>query len=136
MFCGALAASGVCAIGRLILVFSLMAFIVLMPRTARAALAPSITRQPQNQTNLFGTNATFTVAASGSTPLFYQWSFNGTNLTNNAHLGGATNTILNLTNLVGGDTGNYRVVVTNSHGSATSSIATLTVLLQIGRAHV
>src|ERR1039458_5139352 len=111
MFCGMQVASGARAIGQLILAFSLVAFTVLMPRTASAALSPSITTQPQSQTNFFGTNATLTVAASGSTPLFYQWSFNGTNLTNSAHIGGATNTILNITNLVGGDTGNYRVVV-------------------------
>src|SRR6266851_5520680 len=97
--------------------------------SAFAQSAPSITQQPQSQSLLAGTNATFTVTASGQTPLRYQWSFNATNLTNSAHITGATNATLVVSNIVAADAGSYRVVVTNSHGSATSSNATLTVLL-------
>ena len=42
--------------------------------------AVNITVQPQNQTVLAGTNASFTVTATGLAPLNYQWRFNGTNL--------------------------------------------------------
>jgi hypothetical protein len=101
----------------------------LMPAGILAAPAPSITSQPQNRTNLLGTNATFIVVASGQTPLFYHWSFNGTKLTNSMRIHGTTNATLTISNVVAGDAGNYRVVVTNSHGSATSSNATLTVLI-------
>ncbi|HZV36079.1 MAG TPA: immunoglobulin domain-containing protein, partial [Verrucomicrobiae bacterium] len=106
-----------------------VAFGLFVPRALLAASAPTITTQPRNQTNLLGANATFNVVANGQLPLFYQWSFNGTNLVNSAHIGGATNSILVVSNVAAGDTGNYLVVVSNSHGSATSSNATLTVLI-------
>jgi len=56
-------------------------------------LAPSITTQPQSQTNLVGGTVSFSVAATGTSPLSYQWSVNGTTITN------ATSTILTLTNV-------------------------------------
>ena len=77
--------------------------------------------QPQSQTVIQGSNATFNVTAGGITPLSYQWYFNGTNVS------GATNTLLNLTNVTSGNSGNYYVVVTNSFGSITSQLAVLTV---------
>src|SRR5438876_1685226 len=98
------------------------------PAGASAQSVPSITQQPKSQNLLAGTNAAFTVSATGQTPLRYQWSFNGTNLSNNSHIGGATNATLVVSNIASSDAGNYRVVITNSHGSATSSNATLTVL--------
>ena len=42
-----------------------------------------------DQTNITGLNALFTVAATGDPVLGYQWRFNGNNLTNNTHFGGA-----------------------------------------------
>ncbi len=44
--------------------------------------APRITTQPVSQTNLFSSAASFSVAVSGTSPLKYQWQFNGTNLPN------------------------------------------------------
>jgi parallel beta-helix repeat protein len=102
---------------------------LLIPSNAAAASAPGIITQPQSQSLVLGSNAVFTVAASGQTPLFYQWSLNGTNLANNAHISGATNATVTVSNIVAGDEGNYQVVVTNSHGSAVSSNAALTVLV-------
>lgn len=92
------------------------------------AAGPSITTQPQDQSAIAGSNAVFTVVASGQTPLFYQWSFNGTNLVDSAHLSGVTNATLTVSNVLAGDAGNYQVVVSNSHGSVMSSNAVLTVL--------
>ncbi|MDD5140812.1 MAG: immunoglobulin domain-containing protein [Verrucomicrobiales bacterium] len=109
-------------------IFILLAASLLSPQAAFAAATPSITTQPTSQSLLAGTNATFSVVASGQATLLYQWSLNGTNLINSAHLGGATNATLVISNLVAGDAGNYQVVVSNSHGTATSSNATLTVL--------
>src|SRR5437588_277332 len=43
-----------------------------------AAAAPSITTQPVNQTVTAGQTATFTVVATGTAPLSYQWQKNGT----------------------------------------------------------
>ena len=45
-----------------------------------ASQAPSITTHPANQTVPAGGTATFTVAASGSPPLSYQWQRNGVDI--------------------------------------------------------
>lgn len=83
--------------------------------------APDITAQPQSQSVSVGSNVTFSVSATGFGTLHYQWNFNGTNLAN------ATNATLGLTNLQTIQTGIYSVVVTNSLGSVTSAVVTLTV---------
>ena len=62
------------------------------PRAVFAATAPSITTQPRYQTILAGSNAVFTVVAGGTTPLAYQWSLNGTRLTNSTQINGAART--------------------------------------------
>ena len=70
-----------------------------------------------------GTTASFSVTATGSSPLRYQWQFGGTDLS------GATTTSLTLTGVQPANEGNYTVVVTNSAGSVTSALAVLTVLV-------
>jgi hypothetical protein len=82
---------------------------------------PVIMAQPTNQVVVYGGTASFSVTASGTMPLSYQWNFNGTNIS------GATNATLTLTNVQLTDSGNYMVVVTNLFGSATSSNAVLVV---------
>jgi len=86
-------------------------------------LTPAITSPPTNQTAVVGGTTTFMVGASGAQPLGYQWSLNETNLD------GATNTSLTLTNVQLEQAGGYVVVVSNNWGSATSAVATLTVLV-------
>ena len=78
---------------------------------------------PQSQSVIAGSNAVFSVTATGFGALSYQWRFNGTNLS------GATGTNLNLTAVQPANAGNYNVVVTNTLGAATSAIAVLTVLI-------
>jgi hypothetical protein len=90
---------------------------------------PSITQQPVSQTNLVGSNAVFTAAASGTPPLAYQWRTNSVNLVNGTVVSGVTSNVLTLTGITAANAGNYTVVVTNAYGSVTSSIATLTVVL-------
>jgi alpha-tubulin suppressor-like RCC1 family protein len=80
-----------------------------------------ITTQPQSQTVTMGSNATFSVTATGTLPLSYQWYFNETNVD------GATNSSLALTNVQPANEGDYFVVVTNVAGSVTSSNAILTI---------
>ena len=87
-------------------------------------VAPTITGQPVSQTVAAGSNATFSVTATGTGPLAYQWLFNTTNV-----LAGATNAILTVTNAQPANSGNYAVVVTNMGGSVTSGVAVLTVLV-------
>ena len=77
--------------------------------------------QPAPQTVIRGSNATFTVSATGDVPFTYQWRFNGTNIV------GATNNPLVLLGVQTNQAGNYSVVVSNPFGSATSSNALLTV---------
>jgi ASPIC and UnbV/FG-GAP-like repeat len=88
---------------------------------------PVITNQPQNQTALAGTTATFTVGATGVDPLSYQWRSyaNPTTFTN---IPFGTEATLLLTN-VQPTTRRFAVMVTDSGGSATSSpLVTLTVV--------
>src|SRR5260370_6445160 len=80
----------------------------------------NIATQPQSLALGVGANAQFNVTATGIPPLTYQWRFNGVNLL------GATNTNLTITNILHVTAGNYTVVVSNSLGSATSSVAVLT----------
>ena len=83
--------------------------------------APAITGQPQNQTVAAGSTATFSVTASGSAPLSYQWRFNGTNLA------GANSPSLSLFNVQPQQAGNYSVTVSNAASTVTSGNAVLTV---------
>ncbi len=48
-----------------------------------AQTAPTITTQPASQTNQVGTTVSFSVGATGTGSLLYQWLFNGTYLPNN-----------------------------------------------------
>lgn len=92
--------------------------------TTEAITPVSITTQPANQSVSGGQNATFTVSATGTGPLAFQWFVNATNA-----LVGATNTSLTLTNAQLTNAGIYTVMVTNAAGSVTSAVAVLTVLV-------
>lgn len=82
---------------------------------------PTILSQPQSATNIAGQNAVFTVSASGTLPLSYQWQFNGGNIT------GATDSSYTRINIQTNDAGAYAVIITNSAGTTNSAPATLTV---------
>jgi endonuclease/exonuclease/phosphatase family metal-dependent hydrolase len=82
---------------------------------------PTILTQPQSQTNSIGSLVEFTVSASGTAPLVYQWRFN------NATLSGANTSSFTITNAQSTNAGDYTVVITNVAGSVTSAIAALTI---------
>ncbi len=86
-----------------------------------AASAPAFTTQPSSQTVTAGGTAVFTVAVTGNPTPTLQWKKGGTDIA------GATSATLTLNNVQAADAANYTVVATNSAGSATSSVATLTV---------
>ena len=88
---------------------------------AAGQVAPTFTTQPISQTGAVGGNVTFTVAASGTAPLAYQWRKDGSSIS------GATSSTYTIASAKTTDAGSYTVVVTNSAGSVTSSAATLTV---------
>lgn len=85
------------------------------------ATAPTITTQPVSQTVTVGANVTFSVVATGTAPLSYQWRKDGNPIS------GATSATLTLNSVSTSDAGTYTVVVSNTAGSATSNPATLTV---------
>ncbi len=84
---------------------------------------PTIVDQPLSQTASGGDYVKLNVYAEGTPALSVQWQFKGVNLAN------ATNWFLVFTNVHPADAGDYRVIVSNAFGSATSVVAHLTVLL-------
>ena len=89
--------------------------------TFTGSSAPVITNQPQSTTVFEGNQASFSVTATGTAPLSYQWRKNTVNI------GGATSSTYVIPSAAESDEGNYSVVVSNSAGSVTSNNATLTV---------
>ncbi len=88
---------------------------------------PAITAHPASITTNTGVTVAFSVAATGTEPLHYQWFNNTVVLTNNARVSGVTGANLTLAALQSSDAGDYWVVVTNAFGAATSMVARLTV---------
>jgi hypothetical protein len=87
-----------------------------------APVSPTITTQPASQTVTAGQTATFTVVASGTAPLSYQWRKNG------VAISGATSSSYTTPATATSDSGStFSVVVSNTAGTVTSSAATLTV---------
>ncbi len=89
---------------------------------------PLITTQPVGQTNVAGSTLNLSASASGSTPLGYQWLFNGAGLANGGRVSGATSPALAISGVQSTDGGNYALVVSNAVGVVTSAVASVTVL--------
>ena len=86
------------------------------------AVAPSITAQPQNTTVTVGQTASFSVTATGTAPLAYQWRSSG------GAIAGATAASYTTAATSAANSGEaFSVIVTNSAGTVTSSSALLTV---------
>ncbi|MDP1580376.1 MAG: immunoglobulin domain-containing protein [Candidatus Didemnitutus sp.] len=82
---------------------------------------PAITSQPASQTVAAGSDVTFSVTATGTETLTYQWRHNGNVLS------GATSNSLSLSAVQAAQAGNYDVVITNPVAAVTSSVAVLTI---------
>src|SRR5690349_3408368 len=120
---------------RLSLVLSLVLLVILLgifstgcsgvvstATTGPVATAPSITLNPTNQSVTVGQTASFSVAATGTAPLNYQWKKNG------VAVNGASSSAYSTPATSSSDNGvQFTVVVSNSAGSVTSSAAILTV---------
>jgi hypothetical protein len=89
---------------------------VVLPGTSK----PSLTSTLTNKVTVAGKTASFSVAATGTAPLAYQWKFNGANLAL------ATNAALTLSGITTNQAGTYSVAVSNVAGS-TNSMASLIV---------
>jgi hypothetical protein len=82
---------------------------------------PKVVTQPASVSSVAGGSASFAVGVTGTGPLQYQWYFQ------NALIDGANDSQLNLTSLTTNQIGDYRVVITNNFGMATSAVASLLV---------
>jgi len=92
------------------------------PDTAPNSTVPSITTQPTSKTVTAGQTATFTIVATGSAPLTYQWR------KNDAAIAGASSPSYTTPATQLTDNGSqFAVVVSNSVGSVTSNAAMLNV---------
>ena len=87
-----------------------------------APVAPTITTQPASVTITAGQTATFSVTATGTAPLSYQWSQNGTAIS-----GATSSSYTTPAETTSASGAQFTVLVSNSAGSATSNAATLTV---------
>ncbi|MCE9540360.1 MAG: PQQ-dependent sugar dehydrogenase, partial [Bacteroidetes bacterium] len=83
--------------------------------------SPVITDPPDNLSVSQGQQAIFSVAASGTNPLSYQWKKNGNNIS------GAYSSTYTINNVQTSDAGQYSVYISNSFGNVTSNEVTLSV---------
>ncbi len=92
-------------------------------------LPPTITQNPTNQTVAEGETASFSCAASGTVPLSYQWQRKNSGAGSFSDIVSATSTTYTTpaTVVATENQAQFRCVVDNAHGSATSDPATLTV---------
>jgi hypothetical protein len=94
--------------------------------TTTTATAPSISTQPSAKTAIQGASASFSVVATGSDTLAYQWRKDG------SAISGATAASYTIAATATTDAGSYDVVVSNAVGSVTSAAATLSVTTSAG----
>ena len=86
-----------------------------------SSAGPTITTQPASLTVTTGSSASFTVVATSSSALTYQWKKDGSDLA------GATTATYAISAASSTQVGSYTVVVTNFSGATTSTAASLTV---------
>jgi len=103
------------------------------PHAAAAAAAwplcdpPVIITHPESVTLCEGLAAEFSVEATGTEPLGYQWRKDGVELADDDRVSGSLTDTLTIDPVTPGDAGDYDVFVQNACGDATSDPATLTV---------
>lgn len=87
-----------------------------------AAAGPTINTHPQNSTVYQGQTANFTISATGTGTLHYQWKDDGSNV------GTDSNSYTTAATVLGDNGAQITCVVTDDNGNATSNAATLTVI--------
>ncbi|HZM02461.1 MAG TPA: immunoglobulin domain-containing protein [Candidatus Saccharimonadales bacterium] len=90
--------------------------------------SPLSVTAPQSQTNYAGKNVSLSVTASGAAPFAYQWQKGGVGLANGGAISGATTNALSIAPAMVTDSGSYQVIVTNTVGSVTSSVAVVSIV--------
>ncbi len=90
--------------------------------------------QPVRLAQPIGLSFSLSAAASGASPLTYQWKRNGTPLADGTHITGAQSNKLFVTKALPEDAGNYQLFITNAYGWTNTSVAivTLTNAINLG----
>src|ERR1019366_5225794 len=88
---------------------------------------PTVVTQPADQSVVEGSAATFSVTADGAAPLAYQWSSSTDGIAFTAIAGATSPSSSTAATTLAQSGTRYRVAVSNSLGSVTSSAAVLTV---------
>ena len=99
----------------------------LLWQTNNYSSPPAVTAQPLDQWVTAGNTATFTVQASGPSPVTYRWQKNGLWLSDDNHITGTHGSTLVIVNCSSNDIGKYQAIVSNPNGSIASQEVTLTV---------
>lgn len=96
-------------------------------------VAPTVSSQPASASVNADSSATFTVTASGTTPLLCQWQVDKNDGSGWTDISGAVNASYTVEKVTAGQNGwKYRCVIKNAAGSVESNAATLTVKEAIG----
>jgi hypothetical protein len=88
---------------------------------------PAVLEQPLVQASLIGQQAQLSVVAAGAPPIAYQWSKNGSNLTDGGRLSGTGTNTLTINPAVAADSGQYLVTMSNICGLGASQPIVLNV---------
>jgi Immunoglobulin domain/von Willebrand factor type A domain/Putative Ig domain/Immunoglobulin I-set domain len=111
-----------------VVVSNLYAVVTSQVATLTVLIPPAIGVDPQSAMIVSGSNATFSVTASGSA-LAFRWRKGATNLSNGGRISGVTSNTMTITGALTNDNGKYSVFISNAVGSVTSADATLTVFI-------
>jgi len=95
----------------------------------KAIAGPAISTHPASIAVITGQTATFSVSATGAAPLAYQWQRSTTGGTSWSNVGANSASYTSPATVAGDSGSQFRCVVSNAAGSATSNAATLTVNL-------
>ncbi|HEV7925622.1 MAG TPA: hypothetical protein VGR14_09710 [Verrucomicrobiae bacterium] len=82
---------------------------------------------PLDVTNGYGGTQIFSAEIQGSSPISYQWQFDGTNLSDVGGVSGSQTSMLTLAKLQLSQAGNYQLLASNAFGTNATSKATLVV---------
>lgn len=96
---------------------------------------PTITQSPTSVAVYAGRPAVFKGAATGTSPLAFQWQKGGVNVTDGPGISGATTPTLTLASVTAQDAGAYKLLVSNEAGQDASSEAALTVVAPSGSSY-
>ena len=92
-------------------------------------VAASISGQPQSTSGYAGKTVTISATGiNGTSPITYQWQLGGINLTDGGNISGSHTPTLTISNAVPGNSGNYKLLVTNPVGVTPSSNAVVSVV--------